>query len=66
MSPFDAIKIEFGTLAELGVLMGLRVNVVYQWTKRGHIPTRHLKKIGELSEGRLTPEILRPDLFGDK
>jgi DNA-binding transcriptional regulator YdaS (Cro superfamily) len=64
MSPFDALKIEFGTLTQLASLLRMKETALYQWTKRGQIPIKHVKKIEQLSQGRLTAEMLRPDLFG--
>jgi len=63
MKPFDALRVEFGVLANLAPLLGVRENAVYQWAKRGQIPIKHVRKLEELSEGRLTAKILRPDLF---
>lgn len=64
MSPFDALKIEFGTLSQLASLLRMKETAIYQWVKRNQIPIKHLKRIEELSQGRLTAELLRPDLFG--
>ena len=63
MSPFDALKYEFGTLYNLANLLGMKETAVYRWTNNNRIPLKHLKKIEELSQGRLTPQVLRPDLF---
>jgi len=57
------LQVEFGTLDELSKLLGVRNSAVYQWVARERIPIRHLKKLSVLSEGRLTTEMLRPDLF---
>jgi DNA-binding transcriptional regulator YdaS (Cro superfamily) len=64
MSPFDALKIEFGTLTQLASLLRMKETALYQWVKRGQIPIKHVKRIEQLSQGRLTAEMLRPDLFG--
>jgi DNA-binding transcriptional regulator YdaS (Cro superfamily) len=32
------------------------------WAKLDRVPTRYLKKIEELTEGRIKPEDLRPEL----
>jgi DNA-binding transcriptional regulator YdaS (Cro superfamily) len=66
MNPFDALKIEFGTLTQLASLLHMKETALYQWVKRGQIPIKHVKKIEMLSQGRLTAEVLRPDLFGDE
>jgi len=64
MSPFEALKYEFGTLSQLASLLRMKETALYQWVKRGQIPIKHVKKIEDLSQGRLTAQILRPDLFG--
>jgi DNA-binding transcriptional regulator YdaS (Cro superfamily) len=62
MNPMDLLKIEFRTLEALANKLGIPANTVYQWNKT-NIPTTWLKDIEELSESRLTREVLRPDLF---
>jgi len=57
------LQVEFGTLDELSKLLGVKSSAVYQWVAREQIPIKHLKKLNMLSEGRLTKEMLRPDLF---
>jgi hypothetical protein len=62
MNPMDLLKIEFRTLEALANKLGIPANTVYQWNK-SNIPTKWIKDIEELSESRLTREVLRPDLF---
>ena len=62
MDIFNELKAEFGSLYKLAMLLEVRETAVYQWKKRG-IPIKHIRKLEELSEGRLTAKILRPDLF---
>jgi len=59
------LQVEFGTLDELSRLLGVKNTAVYNWVSREQIPIKHLKKLSVLSEGRLTKELLRPDLFGE-
>jgi len=59
------LQVEFGTLDELSKLLGVKNTAVYNWVSREQIPIKHLKKLNVLSEGRLTKEMLRPDLFKD-
>jgi len=66
MNPFDALAIEFGALTNLAPLLRVRNSAIYAWKARGRIPIKHLKKLEELSQGRLKAEMLRPDLFGEK
>jgi DNA-binding transcriptional regulator YdaS (Cro superfamily) len=63
MNQFDMLTVEFGTLYNLAQRLGLEPQAVYNWKSRGQIPIKQLKKIKDLSEGRLTTEMLRPDLF---
>jgi hypothetical protein len=62
MSPMDMLRIEFRTLEALASKLEIPANTVYQWNKT-NIPFKWIKDIEELSEHRLTREMLRPDLF---
>jgi DNA-binding transcriptional regulator YdaS (Cro superfamily) len=64
MDIFLELKTEFGSLYRLSTLLGIRETAIYQWKSRTNIPIKHIRKIEELSEGRVTREMLRPDLFG--
>lgn len=59
------LQAEFGTLGNLSEQINVGQSAVYNWLTRGHIPIKHLKKIEELSEGRVTRKMLRPDIFGE-
>lgn len=63
MDIFSELKVEFGTLYRLAMLLGIRETAVYQWRSRTNIPIKHIRKIEELSDGRITREMLRPDIF---
>ena len=63
MKPIDLLKIEFGSLKQLAELLKLRPNTVTLWGQTC-IPFKYIRDIEKLSEGRLTREMLRPDLFG--
>jgi len=58
----DMLRIEFRTLEALASKLEIPANTVYQWNKT-NIPFKWIKDIEELSEHRLTREMLRPDLF---
>jgi DNA-binding transcriptional regulator YdaS (Cro superfamily) len=45
------------------MLLGIRETAIYQWKSRTNIPIKHIRKIEELSQGRITREMLRPDIF---
>jgi hypothetical protein len=62
MNPMDLLRIEFRTLDALAEKLGIPANTVYQWGKT-NIHFRWIKDIEQLSELRLTREMLRPDLF---
>ena len=62
MNPMDLLKYEFGSLKDLADKLEIKPNTVYLWGQT-KIPVGYLKQISELTEGRLTKEILRPDLF---
>jgi DNA-binding transcriptional regulator YdaS (Cro superfamily) len=63
MDIYLELKTEFGSLYRLAQLLGLRETAVYQWKARTNVPIKHIRKIEELSEGRITREMLRPDIF---
>ena len=66
MDIYTELKLEFGSLYRLAMLLGIRETAIYQWKARCKgIPIKHLRKIVELSQGRLTREMLRPDIFGE-
>ena len=62
MKPTDLLKIEFGSLKNLAEKLELRPNTVVLWGQT-KIPFKYLRAIEQLSELRLTREMLRPDLF---
>lgn len=63
MDIYLELKTEFGSLYRLSQLLGLRETAIYQWKARTNIPVKHIRKIEELSKGRITREMLRPDIF---
>ena len=63
MDIYLELKTEFGSLYRLAQLLGLRETAVYQWKARTNVPIKHIRKIEDLSEGRITREMLRPDIF---
>jgi DNA-binding transcriptional regulator YdaS (Cro superfamily) len=63
MDIYMELKTEFGSLYRLAQLLGLRETAIYQWKARTNIPVKHIRKIEELSKGRITREMLRPDIF---
>jgi len=62
MTPSDLLKIEFGSLVNLAEKLGIQPQTIYLWNST-KIPFKYLRVIEELSELRLTREMLRPDLF---
>jgi len=62
MKPLDLIRIEFGGIKELADRLEITPNTVYLWGVN-KVPMKYLGKIEQLSDLRLTREMLRPDLF---
>jgi len=62
MTPSDLLKIEFGSLVNLAEKLGIKAQTIYLWNQT-KVPFKYLRIIEELSEYRLTREMLRPDLF---
>jgi hypothetical protein len=59
------LQAEFGTLDRLAGELRIKNSAVYNWVARKQIPIKHLKKISDLSQGRLTKAMMRPDLFNN-
>lgn len=59
------LQAEFGTLDKLAKQLNVKNTAVYNWISRNQIPIKHLKKIADLSQGRLTKAMMRPDLFNN-
>ena len=55
---------EFGSLKKLSEKMGVTYNCVYMWKARNRqIPLKNIQIIEQLSEGRITRQMMRPDKF---
>ena len=66
MDIFTILKVEFGSLAQLAKLLGISRAGIYMWVQKNRIPVKQIKPIEDLSGGRITREMLRPELFVDK
>lgn len=62
MNPMDLLKVEFGSLKSLADALGIKQNTVYCW-HQSNIPIKYLKKIEDLTDGKVNRYLLRPDLF---
>ena len=61
---FDVLTVEFGSLKNLSEQLGLTYNAVYAWKTRGQkIPLKNVARIEELSNMRITRQMMRPDKF---
>lgn len=61
---FDQLVMEFGSLKKLSEKMGVTYNCVYMWKARKKlIPLKNIPIIEQLSEGRITRQMMRPDKF---
>lgn len=61
---FDQLVIEFGSLKKLSEKMGVTYNCVYMWKARNkQIPLKNIPIIEQLSDGRITRQMMRPDKF---
>lgn len=52
----------FGTQAKLAEALGLNPMVVTQWKRRG-IPPKRAKQISDLTDGKIKPADLLPEIF---
>ncbi len=61
---FDQLVMEFGSLKKLSEKMGVSYNCVYMWKARNkQIPLKNIPIIEQLSDGRITRQMMRPDKF---
>jgi hypothetical protein len=65
MKNFNHLLIEFGSIKQIAYALNVGDSVVYLWKAKDQVPIKYLKKISEMSEGRVTPWMLRPDLLAD-
>jgi DNA-binding transcriptional regulator YdaS (Cro superfamily) len=55
---------KLGSLKTLGEILGCSKSTVSRWVNGIHpIPTQHIKKLVELSEGGVKKKDLRPDVY---
>jgi DNA-binding transcriptional regulator YdaS (Cro superfamily) len=59
---FNKLLIEFKTVKGIAYALSVSESIVYQWKNKG-IPVKYLKEIAQLTDGRLQPYDLRPDLL---
>jgi DNA-binding transcriptional regulator YdaS (Cro superfamily) len=59
---FNKLLIEFKTVKGIAYALSVSESIVYQWKNKG-IPVKYLKDIAQLTDGRLQPYDLRPDLL---
>lgn len=64
MASIKEILKSVGSQRRIAEYLGVSQQAVSYWIRRNYpIPARHLKKLIQLSEGRLKLSDLRPDLF---
>ncbi|CAB4123276.1 Putative bacterial antitoxin YdaS [uncultured Caudovirales phage] len=56
------LKLEFGSLKGFAKALGVTPTSVQRWQREG-FPVGRLKQIEAITEGKITREMLRPDLF---
>jgi DNA-binding transcriptional regulator YdaS (Cro superfamily) len=62
-SIFDKIIALVGSRAELARRLEVTPQMVTKMAKTGSIPAKHCKRIEIITEGRVTAEQIRPDIF---
>jgi hypothetical protein len=60
---FNKLLVEFRTVKGISFALNVSESSVYDWKKMDLIPVKYLKQIAILSEGRIQPWELRPDLL---
>lgn len=59
---FNKLLVEFKTVKGIAYALSVSESIVYHWKNKG-IPVKYLKEIAQLTDGRLQPYDLRPDLL---
>jgi len=59
---FNKLLLEFGSNKAIAIDLGVSIQAVYLWSKHDRVPTKHLKRIETLTDGRIKPADLRPEL----
>jgi DNA-binding transcriptional regulator YdaS (Cro superfamily) len=62
MNLLEKIQLEYGNRTEFSKVIGYTTTSVYRWIKEG-FPVGKLKIIEERTGGKITKELMRPDLF---
>ena len=65
MSKFDELRYEFGDMSNLAQQLDISPQAIANWVHRNRIPIKYIKRIVELTEGRVTREMLAPEIFGE-
>lgn len=58
----EQLLLEYGSLKNFAKAIGYTPTSVYRWMEQG-FPINKLRKIETATEGKITREMLRPDLF---
>ena len=65
MKNFNYLLIYFGSTKGIAYALNVNPSTVYLWKKTDKVPIRYLKKIEDLTEGKVNTFNLRPDLLAD-
>jgi len=60
---FNLLLVEFGSTKAISKALDLSNTTINNWRIRNQVPVRYLKTIEQLTEGRIKPFDLRPDLL---
>lgn len=64
MSPIELALAQFPSKAAMARAIGVSPMAVRQWERRERIPLEHAVRIEQITDGAVTKEQLRPDVFG--
>lgn len=62
--PLQLAADEVGNLNRLAKKIGKRQSTVWHWLKTGRVPSEWCAKIEEATDGKISRQALRPDVFG--
>jgi DNA-binding transcriptional regulator YdaS (Cro superfamily) len=63
MKNFNHLLIYFGSTKRIAYALNVNPSTVYLWKRTDKVPIRYLKKIEDLTEGKVNTFNLRPDLL---
>ena len=65
MRILDKISADVGGYVVIAKKLGLTPQAVYFWAKIDKVPAKWIQQLSKMTNGRITKEQIRPDLYAD-